>query len=630
MGMDITSLSSFVSSASTLPLYTVGSGGSLSAAHFVACLQQRLANQFAKAITPLEAVALSVPKQSCFWFFSAGGRNADINDAFKEIVIKEPKHLCITCARSGSPLARYAQDYEYTEVFNFNLPSQKDGFLATNSLLAFTILAFRAYQDIYFHEESSPKCLEDLLPTNCGSLKFFLNTLRDLCAPIFKRDSLIVLFGPSTQPAAFDLESKFTEAALGHVLLADYRNFAHGRHHWLAKRGETSAVLAFTTDREKRIADRTIALLPPNVPVVHINFSDQGVYAPVSAMLTVLYIVALAGEAQSIDPGRPGVPAFGGKIYHLRGIRNTRKNCDVEIIIDRKAPHHLLQSSEKYEFRLREESKKFIHELQRKDFSAVVFDYDGTLCSQSDRFVGIDASIAEELLRLLKAGVPIGIATGRGKSVRISLRQAIPNTFFDRVIIGYYNGAECGHLSDDSLPDNTDEVCAELIQIHTALYENNDLQYISKITPRKYQITVESLQLKNLQFIWEIINSLIHQFGAPGTKAFLSTHSVDILAPSVTKLNVIDTLMQKFRITPDSSLLCIGDMGAWPGNDCELLNRPFSLSVDQVSPDFKSCWNIAPAGYRGVQATLYYLKCMHAQDSITKFKMYNSRGDDTQ
>ena len=71
-------------------------------------------------------------------------------------------------------------------------------------------------------------------------------------APIWTRPTTLVLHGPSTRIGAVDLESKFTEAALGHLQLADYRNFAHGRHNWLAKRGETSSVLFLHHQRGSR------------------------------------------------------------------------------------------------------------------------------------------------------------------------------------------------------------------------------------------------------------------------------------------------------------------------------------------------------------------------------------------
>jgi hypothetical protein len=56
--------------------------------------------------------------------------------------------------------------------------------------------------------------------------------------------------------------------------------------------------------------------------------------------------------------------------------------------------------------------------------------------------------------------------------------------------------------------------------------------------------------------------------------------------------------------------LIIGDLGRWPGNDAGLLGNPFALSVDEVSGDPYTCWNLARPGHRGVQAALDYLRAL--------------------
>ena len=59
----------------------------------------------------------------------------------------------------------------------------------------------------------------------------------------------------------------------------------------------------------------------------------------------------------------------------------------------------------------------------------------------------------------------IGIATGRGKSVRKSLQKALPATLWDRVVVGYYNGAEIGMLGDDTCPDDSKVAGPELMDV---------------------------------------------------------------------------------------------------------------------------------------------------------------------
>ena len=141
MEMDVSRLEKAISSTSFLPLFTVGSGGSLSASHFVTFLHQMISKQFSKSLTPLEATEILPDiRNSAICFLSAGGRNSDINAAFRRIVLQEPKCLITVCARTGSPLSQIASRYDYTEVYEFKIPSQRDGFLATNSLVAFCIL----------------------------------------------------------------------------------------------------------------------------------------------------------------------------------------------------------------------------------------------------------------------------------------------------------------------------------------------------------------------------------------------------------------------------------------------------------------------------------------------------------
>lgn len=45
-------------------------------------------------------------------------------------------------------------------------------------------------------------------------------------------DSFFILYSAKSYPVALDIESKFSEGAVGNTQLADYRNFAHGRFNW--------------------------------------------------------------------------------------------------------------------------------------------------------------------------------------------------------------------------------------------------------------------------------------------------------------------------------------------------------------------------------------------------------------
>jgi len=63
------------------------------------------------------------------------------------------------------------------------------------------------------------------------------------------------------------------------------------------------------------------------------------------------------------------------------------------------------------------------------------------------------------------------------------------------------------------------------------------------------------------------------------------------------------------RVTGKPTIV-IGDRGAFPGNDYALLSMPHSLSVDRVSADPDTCWNLAPSGMTGSDAALLYLSAL--------------------
>jgi hypothetical protein len=75
----------------------------------------------------------------------------------------------------------------------------------------------------------------------------------------------------------------------------------------------------------------------------------------------------------------------------------------------------------------------------------------------------------------------------------------------------------------------------------------------------------------------------------------------------VSKLRVVREISALLKCD-SHRILCIGDKGCWPGNDFELLAMPYALSVDEVSTEISTGWNLAMPGERGTEATVRYLK----------------------
>jgi hypothetical protein len=491
------------------------------------------------------------------------------------------------------------------------IPSTKDGFLATNSLLAFSVLLVRAYARIFSIEETLPKEFEALLADESSGNQYLQN-LREHYAPLLNCGTLIVLHSASVSSAAVDLESKFSEAALGNIQLSDFRNFAHGRHHWLAKYQAETGVLAIFTDNERELAERTLRLIPQNVPMAKICLPMIGPTANVPALVAIFHLVGAAGEKRGIDPGRPGVPLFGRRIYSSRALRTLLKgaltleavaiarklNCDVES----------LQSREDVNF-WKESYAQFIEALQGREFAAIVFDYDGTLCDEKDRFTGLRSDVVRHLSRLLRANVAVGIATGRGKSVRNDIRKVLPEDLWDRVYLGYYNGSDSGILSDDYHPDPATDPSGFLKEMANVVSSHPIISHIATFELRRAQLSVLPKSVVSAELIWRILQPLAQSHGLV---ALRSSHSIDLFDRTVSKRSLLIHLR---NLVPEcTQVLLIGDKGLWPGNDYDLLSEPYSLSVDEVSVDPNTCWNVAPPGHRGVQATLDYLSWIQLEE----------------
>ena len=290
------------------------------------------------------------------------------------------------------------------------------------------MLLVRAYATAFGKDDGIPKTLGSLVAGGDNEDQY-LDHIRTSCRPIWRRETILVLYGGATQPAAMDIESKFSEAALGNVQVSDFRNFAHGRHHWLAARGAKSAVLALYSPDEERIATKTLQLLPPQVAVSRIKVPAISAAAMVGGIVAALYVVAVAGEHHKVDPGRPSIPQFGRRMYRLRVFGQERRSHEsANMAISRK-----LESNAGFGSQARDGSdwvgayERFISLLTDTTFGAVVLDYDGTLCDERDRFSGMRPGIVDCLVRLLRSGIRVGVATGRGKSVKEDPEKSNPS-----------------------------------------------------------------------------------------------------------------------------------------------------------------------------------------------------------
>lgn len=601
------------------PLFVVGSGGSLSACVLFSLLQQ-YKGSIANSLTPLDLQYSknAINKDTNVVFISASGKNTDILLAFESVIKREPENVISICLKKGSPLSKKSSLYSISKVLEFDNPAGKDGFLATNSLLAY----FTIISKIYNQAEQ----IKTLIPS-ASCLKEISNFAKSLHEDF----TLKVLYGGWGKPVAVDLESKFSEAGLGNVILADYRNFGHGRHNWFDKKPKQSAIVAIITPEEEELANKTLDLLPKNIPVLRIKSTYETSNASIDLLVKSFYLVDEIGRVKSIDPGRPGVPSYGSKLYHLKYSRMysnpkfsisekaslavSRKigNIDSDFVQEK----HLSLWNNAYE--------TFTKKLGATNFKGIILDYDGTICSSKNRLIGPTERTTQQLNSFLKAGILLGVATGRGKSVRTDLQKVIEEKYWPKVVIGYYNGSQIGTLSDNDLPIiiNKKTKSNILDQISEFLIsEPTVAPFIEKPTLRPAQLTIEIKNKIDSKIIKSIIIDYLKNNYTFGIQVLESSHSVDIIPMSTSKISIIQACREILKDHSNKfNFLCIGDRGKWPGNDYQLLSTEFSLSVDQVSADPYTCWNLSSTGNNCIESVEEYFDAIKPSKSFFKIKL---------
>ena len=587
------------------PLLCVGSGGSLSACHYAAMLYKQRNGVLAQAMTPLQLMysGKDILRSSKLLFLSASGKNKDILNAIKYGVKYNEAGMMSLTLHKNNPTEELLEKYPKVLRWCEGIPSEKDGFLATNSLAAtFTLLCKAADFKVLGLQEG----------------EYSKNRDFDLA----RIQNFWVLYGATGEPVAWDIESKLTEAALGSALLSDYRNFGHGRHHWFAKKGEDSCIIALITPVERELAYKTIGCLPKNVPVIFIETEMETPAASIDMLLKAFRFVNDLGVARGIDPGKPGVPSYGRILYNLDYFKLTNRILPTEKTLDvavrRKLGPSGLENAPLWEY-YSEACQLFVKQLNKGKFTVVAFDYDGTLsaANHKSRYTNrLCDEIKDALLPLLENGVKIVVATGRGKSVGDSFKNTFDQKYWPLIKVGYYNGACLLALGEeDELKKwKKQPFDSELKTLSEELQRRLPKVFIKyELSPRSQQLSIEEVQsASDAEVLYSTCCEIILDKHLKGIRVWRSSHSMDI---------VVYHKVSKLRVIEDTAkTLCIGDYGSVEGNDYELLTCPASLSVDKVSKNAESCWNIAPAGMKGLDATLYYLSRLTVKDRVIKCK----------
>ncbi len=318
---DVSELESFITDPDFGNRMYVASGGTYSAAAFAELLSVEN-NQMAKALTPMMygGIKYNTIKAKTL-LLSASGNNMDIRRA-REACIEGGRHEMAALVLSEKGGLQEDMLNSKEKLFPFKIPTGSDGFLSTATVLAFYLLLYKAfgYSDIdnlksTITEEEIAE-IEDFIK----SLKNVpLDELSDKAAFLHKLegvDSFYVLYGAKSYPVALDIESKFSEGALGNILIADYRNFAHGRFNWFTQRPGQTGLICLQHPDDLEMSEELLGMLPMHVPTLRLRTDNTSMLGCISLLIKEHYLCSALGDRWGLDISRPAVPEYGRILYN--------------------------------------------------------------------------------------------------------------------------------------------------------------------------------------------------------------------------------------------------------------------------------------------------------------------------
>jgi len=612
---DVARLGHFLNRWSGEYAVVVGSGGSYSAAFAVALFRELAHHSPTTAVTPLEFGALLGRLSPRALLLSAEGKNRDILAAARGAEAADLSTAALTLTRSN-PLLDLARDNDAVRAFPFQMDWVKDGYLATNSLLATVLLMYRALFGDHDFQHLAPLLARDRLASRRDNFSR-LAGLEDA-----KRDGLLVVYSDRAHAFAVDLESKLAESALAMVQITDLRQFAHGRHLQLANRFPAPFTLFVSSPDELPLAAATASLLPNPERCWQLQLdggSEQDTV--VSGLVDAMLITEALARGAPYDPGQPTVPDFGRAIHALDPAALLPSGrfpaSRLELAASRKASVGLNPAAGAGPD-VTAAASAFAERLTSCRIKAVVCDFDGTLCRAENRFEGMDPAHVEQVSSLIRQGLRFAIATGRGDSLHTALRSSFDPALHGDILVGYYSGSVISSLAGDFIQPHPNPEFAELWNwLRLSTYAN--LCKPLKDLARGGQF---SMRLKNTQQCLRLQAAIRHWLAENskfGWRVFCSGHSIDVLDEATSKQLVVDHMAKLMGIDSESEILRIGDAGHENGNDFELLRTGLSLSCERVSFALGSCWNFGASGNNQAEVAMAYLRGLVPSDGGFRF-----------
>ena len=323
-GIDASGLGDYLSQGEGTRLF-LGSGGSFNAAVFGQHLSLDK-GMVALGLTPYfyASSPFYCSHKGKVLLVSASGNNKDVLRAYEKCVATGVQEIAaLTLSTDGMLQKRFMEDRRGETLFSFSIPTGRDGFISSTTVLAFYLLLCKAYGytgmdsvGLSVSAEESARIddfvnrLKRIPQDGLTEHEAFLHKLEGV-------DSFFVLYSARSFPAALDLESKFSEGAVANSQLADYRNFAHGRFNWFTQRPGQTGVICLAADGDMPDVEEITSRVPNHVPCLCLSSKLPFPLCTIDLLVKEHFLCSALAARWGLDISRPVIPPYGRYLYNL-------------------------------------------------------------------------------------------------------------------------------------------------------------------------------------------------------------------------------------------------------------------------------------------------------------------------
>jgi len=280
----------------------IGSGCALPVARFASVLAEDHFLCNANTVTPYEVVNSPAIPDIAF-LFSAKGEHRHVLSCYETLQLRGV-HTVLVTIKSASPLLDLASRHlDNTTVICASKQFRMGGFIPVESTLVLMCLAAK----IFGIKEID---IEPLFDTATADHDRLVNSCRwnkDIC-------TYYVVTSRWGSPAAFDFETRMTEAGFSVASVTDAWNFEHGRYLPLfGQQGRMAVIMSVQGEHSE--GERIARVCRGAFPCCLISAPQPEIPGAIYCVIRSMLLVGDFCELQGVDPAVPQIPSAGNMLY---------------------------------------------------------------------------------------------------------------------------------------------------------------------------------------------------------------------------------------------------------------------------------------------------------------------------